>query len=293
MNIKALLLGCALSLGALPGGAVFQDIACASPGPSAALVVDTGSGASSFCVTLPSSSVSGTKLIQLAGEQHGLQYRIEGGAVCQLAGTGPSEGDCFSEHPNFWGYWRGDGSGGWTWSSSGAATTTVEAGDVEGWAWGSGNDGSTHPSPPATRYSSVCNVAAPSEPKEEPASEGGEGNPENDRESRPADEGPENDDATATTEGTLENDDGDSPADNEKKQKRTKKLPVKSKSGEKKAVASSDAVAAPDTDDDDLAGTLPAGAEDEGPPMVGLVGLGAALLLGGLGALALRRRKMR
>ncbi|MFN2594253.1 MAG: hypothetical protein ABR579_05125 [Actinomycetota bacterium] len=131
--------------------------ACAS-GPHAGLVVDTGNRVLRYCVALPSPSVSGGKLIELAGDQYGLEYRFGsgGGAVCRLAGVGPDGSDCFADYPNYWGYWRGTSDGGWTWSSSGATSTTVSDGDVDGWAWGSGDDGSTHPKPPASTFASVC-----------------------------------------------------------------------------------------------------------------------------------------
>jgi hypothetical protein len=132
--------------------------ACAQSAPRAVLVVDTGSQVVRYCVALDDESVSGTDLIVLASRQYGLSYRFGygGGAVCMLAGVGTSGDDCFEEYPDFWGYWRGDGSGGWTWSSTGAASTTVSNGDVEGWSWGSGNDGSTHPAPPPTGFDAVC-----------------------------------------------------------------------------------------------------------------------------------------
>jgi hypothetical protein len=134
--------------------------ACAAEGPSAVLVVDTeqAGGLHRFCVSLPDASVSGIELVELASQQHGLQYRLGygGNVVCQLAGVGYGSDECLREGPEFWGYWRGDGSGGWDWSSSGGHATRVENGDVEGWSWGTGNDGSSHPAPASTTFASVC-----------------------------------------------------------------------------------------------------------------------------------------
>lgn len=148
--------------------------ACAGEGARAALVVDAGDdgGTYRYCVQLPGELVSGIELIQLAGRQHGLQYRLDDGgqAVCTLAGVGAEGDDCFGEYPDFWGYWRGDGSGGWSWSSSGGGSTLVEDGDIEGWSWGSGQDGASHPEPPPTTFSSVCKpqpAAAPPKPQSE------------------------------------------------------------------------------------------------------------------------------
>jgi hypothetical protein len=134
--------------------------ACADEAGHAALVVDTGSKVHSYCVTLDGGSVTGLRLIELAHDQYGLSYRTDGAAVCMLAGTGPATGDCFGDYPDFWGYWRGDGSGGWIWSDRGAASTTVRGGDVQGWSWGSGDDGSSHPPPPEVTFASVCGAAA-------------------------------------------------------------------------------------------------------------------------------------
>ncbi len=161
-RLRALGAAAVLAAALLPiGGA---PPACAEGSASAALVVDTGERVLRLCVALPRASVTGIDLIELAAEQHGLAYSLGygGQAVCSLAGVGPEGADCFAEYPRFWGYWRGDGEGGWTWSSVGAASTTVEAGDVEGWSWGEGDDGTSHPRPPATRYEQVCAEPSPS-----------------------------------------------------------------------------------------------------------------------------------
>jgi hypothetical protein len=146
------------------------QVACASEGPRAVLVVDTGPDAHRYCVALPDESVSGTELIELASDQHGLAYKLGfgGEAVCMLAGVGPTGGDCFEEYPDFWAYWRSDGSGGWTSGSIGAGSTVVGNGDVEGWSWGSGDDPESHPAPPATTFASVCKPAPAPEPNPDP-----------------------------------------------------------------------------------------------------------------------------
>ena len=109
------------------------------------------------------------------GAQHGLQYRLGfgGQAVCQLAGVGPTGGDCFADYPDFWGYWHGNGGGGWTWAGSGAASASIGDGDVEGWTWGSGDSGATHPAPPALSIDDVCDAAT-----EPPPGDDGGGGPE-------------------------------------------------------------------------------------------------------------------
>ncbi len=151
--------------------------ACAREGDRAALVVDTGERVRTLCVQLPDSEVSGIELIELASDQLGLDYTLGfgGEAVCRLDGVGVEGGDCFADFPRFWGYWRGDGSGGWEWSSVGAGSTTVSPGDVEGWSWGEGTDGQTHPSPPAATFDGVCTGAdATPTPSTESGGAGGE-----------------------------------------------------------------------------------------------------------------------
>lgn len=146
---------------AATGGAV----ACADDGPRAGLVVDTGERVIQLCVSLDAAEVSGLRLIELAGAQHGLSYGfgLGGGAVCRLDGVGPEGDDCFADYPEYWGYWHGDGRGGWTWASTGAGSFMVGDGDMEGWVWGSGDSGASHRKPPALAIGDVCEpIAEPS-----------------------------------------------------------------------------------------------------------------------------------
>ena len=142
--------------------------ACAAGAPHAALVVTTGSSVLRYCVALDGPSVSGLRLIELAHDQYGVSYRSDGAAVCMLAGVGTTEGDCFGEYPRFWGYWRGSGNGGWVWAGTGAATTSVHSGQVEGWSWGSGDNGASHPRPPDSPFTSVCRPTQPPSPTPSP-----------------------------------------------------------------------------------------------------------------------------
>jgi hypothetical protein len=157
----AVALAGASMLGVLGGAA---SRACAATDQRAALVVDTGTRARSYCVALGADDVSGTDLIRLAHAQYGLDYRLGfgGRAVCRLAGVGVDGGDCFGAFPEYWGYWHGDDSGGWTWANGSAADWTVKPGDVEGWQWGTGQDGTTHAMPPATNEEDVCPPLQPS-----------------------------------------------------------------------------------------------------------------------------------
>lgn len=160
-------LGLAVPVAGAPGSAGGPLLACAADiAPRAVLVVDDGARVLRLCVALDATTVSGIRLVELAASQHGLSYSLGFGkqAVCQLEGVGPTGGDCFASYPDFWGYWHGNGSGGWTWASGGAATFRVGNGDVEGWVWGAGDSGSTHRAPPPTRADDVCPPAPPPEP---------------------------------------------------------------------------------------------------------------------------------
>lgn len=137
--------------------------ACAaSAGSHAGLVIDTGSHVLEYCVALDSGSVSGLHLLELAHAQYGLSYGfgLGGQAVCRLDGVGPAGDDCFADYPDYWGYWHGDGHGGWTWASTGAGEASIRSGDLDGWTWGSGDSATTHPAPPATAIDRVCPPAA-------------------------------------------------------------------------------------------------------------------------------------
>jgi hypothetical protein len=172
-RLRSLALGVSILLAsvgapAATGGAV----ACADERPHAGLVVDTGARVIALCVTLDAPEVSGLRLIELAGAQHGLSYGfgLGGAAVCRLDGVGPTGDDCFDAYPEYWGYWHGDGRGGWTWASSGAGSFRVVDGDVEGWAWGPGDTGTSHREPPAATIHGLCEGVGPApEPSGSPA----------------------------------------------------------------------------------------------------------------------------
>ena len=278
----------AFLFGALPVPGAGQDIACAAPSPSAALVVDTGSSALRYCVQLDASSVSGLHLIELASSQHGLSYKFgySGNAVCMLAGVGPTSDDCFEQNPDFWGYWRGDGSRGWTWSGTGGGSTTVGDGDVEGWAWGSGQDDSTHPKPPSTTYTSVCGSPDP-EPSSSPdpttrkrgSKKGSGGAPGSD-----VGTGAGNEDLAAGGPAVT-------PAD------RRKHRAVRNSSPNRAPVVDGSSAASPSSTSErsapqkDVVATAPKDQESGGPPVAGLIGLALAASLGIATSIALRRRR--
>jgi hypothetical protein len=161
----ALFVFAALTPVTLPAITGAAPACAAATGPHAALVIETGARDLRLCVALDAPTVTGIHLIELAGAQQHLSYGFGSGgeAVCRLAGVGPQGDDCFADYPDFWGYWRGDGHGGWSWSSAGAASTSVGDGDLDGWVWGSGDSGTTHARPPSLTAADVC-VAPPPSP---------------------------------------------------------------------------------------------------------------------------------
>lgn len=145
----------AVLLGAVPGPG--SPASAAEPGARAALIVEVGQTVRRLCVGLGRPAVSGKELVEASG----LEQRWDGGALCRLAGTGPAGGDCFAQYPRFWGYWIGDGRGGWTWSGAGAATSTVRGGSVQAWVWSTGPDESSHRRPPTLQFADVCAAGGP------------------------------------------------------------------------------------------------------------------------------------
>lgn len=160
--MRSLGLALAILLGSSVPALASPDAVAAASGPRAALVVDVGARTTAYCVALDGTTVSGTHLIELASEQYGLSYRLGfgGRAVCMLDGVGASGGDCFGAYPDFWGYFHGAGDGGWTWATGSAADYRVASGAVDGWAWGSGDDGATHTAPASTTIDDICDPAA-------------------------------------------------------------------------------------------------------------------------------------
>ena len=309
-------MGLALLCGALAPAAA-PGVACAAEGSYAALVVDTGDTVYNFCVQFPGGSVTGLQLIDLAHDQYGLDYYATGGFVCMLAGVGPTGNDCVEEsQPDFWGYWHGNGSGGWNWSSVGAGDYRVENGDVEGWSYGSGMGGAAHPQPPATTYEMVCGDAG-TDPS--PGTGGGDDgdkpdSPEPDRTPRSGGEdheetgdggrGPQRDrpsgrDGSEEKEAAgnfdRENSDDAPPADDKSDKGDDSKGRERASGRNNKQPTPTPAptpTPSPSPSDRVVAGDdyrpLSGGSS---PSVVGMVGLGLTLMLAGAGVLIARRRQ--
>ena len=273
-------LGLALLIGTCAPVLLSPGTACAAAAsgePHAALVVDTGLRTTTYCVALDEGSISGTHLIELASAQYGLDYRFgfAGRAICRLDGVGVDGDDCFGAYPDYWGYLHGDGAGGWVWATGSAADHAVDDGDVEGWSWGTGDSATTHPAPPVLSIDDVCDQVgsptpspSPPAPAPSPSTGGGGGNGGGGNSSAPATMSP--------------------PLASASPSPRTHHA-----SGSPTAPAgSSPAAAATASADPDVVRAAAAAPQASGgPPIGGLVTLGAIALLGAGGWLTLRRRK--
>ena len=296
MKLRSWALTVILAAGVVAPVAGPAQVACAAEGNHAALVVDTGRGAEPYdmCVDLRDKrQVSGLELIKMAHQQFDLQYEFGHGeqAVCQLANV-PKETppeNCLDGASEFWAYWIGDGSGGWSTSPQGAGSTMVEDGDVQGWSYGSGQSASTHPKPrdradgsPFT-FDSIC-AAAESSPKKD----------DGERRDKPSEREDKNDDVTIPL-----------PGDNERKPKpKDKETPGTAPSApsepDERLIDS-----APDVSELEIApspsptsGELPANAtsarsadeDDAQPPIAGVLALVVTMAMAGVAVYLIRRR---
>lgn len=147
------------------------SLACAQDGPHAVLVVDRnqeGGPLDPLCVALRGESVSGERFLRLASAQYDLQVSFaeyQGGTVvCQIANVGKAGNDCLEGAETYWGYWQGNGSGGWrSYENQGVDDTVVTHGDVEGWSYARGRN-----EPPATTFEEGCaELLEPESPPQE------------------------------------------------------------------------------------------------------------------------------
>lgn len=116
------------------------------------------------CVSFQTESISGLDLLQRTGLDVIAQSSGGSAAVCKIGGDGcafPAE-PCFckfggGQQGQYWAYWRLNGDG-WRYSAQGASGVRVTNGDVDGWAWGTGNVQSGA-APPVTTFDQICPAA--------------------------------------------------------------------------------------------------------------------------------------
>ena len=151
---------------ALARGAVAQ-------GPyKVGLVVRFGDGSVfTDCVEFTSPEITGEDVLDRSGlsvikdPSYGL-----GAAVCKIGNNGcnyPTQHcfcKCTGEPPClYWAYYYLDQQeSAWIYSGMGASWHTVQAGDVEGWAWGDGEYGGSAVEPPLMTFEELC--SPPSSP---------------------------------------------------------------------------------------------------------------------------------
>ncbi|HEX6288504.1 MAG TPA: PT domain-containing protein [Herpetosiphonaceae bacterium] len=139
-----------------------------SQGPSRAGVVVRFSDGSvhTSCVSFQGESISGIELLQRSGLDVIAQTSGGNAAVCKIGGDGcsfPAE-PCFckfggGQQGQYWAYWRLSG-GAWQYAAQGAGARRVASGDVDGWAWGSGNVQSGA-QPPVVTFEQICPAIQP------------------------------------------------------------------------------------------------------------------------------------
>ncbi len=105
---------------------------------TAGLVVSKSGTVQTFCIDLGErQEVSGLDLLLASGMDVVMQGDPATGAiVCEIDNVGCHYPDvpCFCESERYWSYWQlVDGA--WQYANQGVASSVVQAGEVEGWAW--------------------------------------------------------------------------------------------------------------------------------------------------------------
>lgn len=126
-----------------------------------------------YCVSFEEAEITGRELMERAGLALEFEEVGLGASVCRVEDVGCGSGNCFCQCQGgsceYWSYWHlRDGE--WRYAMSGASITAVQAGDVQGWSWGSGSVTEAI-APPDVTFEDVC---AAEEDALETAAEGGE-----------------------------------------------------------------------------------------------------------------------
>jgi hypothetical protein len=126
------------------------SLALAGPAAAAdcvALVVDSGSGPRTGCVTW-SGDLRGVDVLTRTG--HTITFRPTDGLICRIDNVPAT---CKADSTHYWSYWhRGAGSSAWVYSSEGAATYHPARNATEGWAY---QDGSSR-QPANIAFATIC-----------------------------------------------------------------------------------------------------------------------------------------
>lgn len=117
------------------------------------------------CVAFENESITSLELLQRSGVEVVAQASGGNAAVCKIGADGcdyPAE-PCFckfgaGQTGQYWAFWRLVGDT-WQYSNTGAGARRISNGEVDGWAWGTGNVQSGA-LPPVVPFEQVCPVAA-------------------------------------------------------------------------------------------------------------------------------------
>ncbi|HUS69928.1 MAG TPA: hypothetical protein VM075_04030 [Anaerolineae bacterium] len=120
----------------------------------------------SECIEFSQPDISGCEVLNLSSLSvvYG-GYGTYGEAVCTINGVGCPASNCFCEcggvDCEYWAYYHLGGAK-WNYSTAGCSSHFVEAGDVEGWAWGAGTVGATSEvQPPVMTFEELCAPPTP------------------------------------------------------------------------------------------------------------------------------------
>ena len=121
-------------------------------------------GSSTYTISF-NGTITGLQALQMVASVETLGYSGQGSAVCKINGAGNPAlpGECLGQKSGqYWSYWRSPpGSNSWTYAGTGAASSSVTDGSVEGWNLGQGQ-------PPP--YHSFCATAGCAPPPPPPTS---------------------------------------------------------------------------------------------------------------------------
>jgi len=91
-----------------------------------------------YCISFNEESISGYEFLKRSELQLEYEFFSMGVAICKIEDVGCPPSECLiCEKPNYWAYWHMVDDE-WSYSTKGASDYHVSDGDVDGWAWGTG-----------------------------------------------------------------------------------------------------------------------------------------------------------
>jgi hypothetical protein len=123
----------------------------------AGLIIEHSSGRLlTRCVAFAEAQITGMQLIERSNVTYQAQtFGSMGSAICQLDGEPASvPSNCFGSGP-YWRYFHWQG--GWRQSMTGASSSMLRDGDIDGWRYAAG----AGQAPPNVPFATVCNATQP------------------------------------------------------------------------------------------------------------------------------------